>query len=173
MKNTLLFIVLISFQAALAQQDYLVLKNGDTLTGSVRCMNEKYLKYKIGQERNKIPTGDVKEYKRGEHLYLLIDYSENDQITSCRVEVDGQVRLLRDIQKDINGSTTEDFVIIEQVLYPITEAYLSDAIWEVLSQCTAFKQKYEEYKAKKFFMNMPKLRKRWKAMISYYNKQCN
>jgi hypothetical protein len=154
------------------QQDYLLLHTGEKIMGTFRAKSAKHISYKIGRDRNKLPTEAVKEYQVKDRRYLVMKSHYTKTLKSYRVIVDGDVMLLRDVESNLSNVYSVDFVKMEGRLFPLDESFLSEDVWEVLSACENFREQFNQYKKNVLVLNVPRSRKRWKKMIAFYNARC-
>jgi len=147
-----------------AQDNYLILHKGDTIYGKRIVVGHKRTYIRTPEGKLKFPTPEVREYRTSRARYMVFKNPFVNTYYDYRVEVDGPVRLLRDRGADDVNVRCSDYVFIEGRFLPIIEAYMSDEIWDIMAQCEAYREKYEDRKVKRLFMNMPSCAssgKRW------------
>jgi len=158
--------------------DYVILHQGDTIHGKRFIgMFDKgnYISLKSDTGEIKIPTKDVKEiYWKNKKYWVYKDPFEN-RVEKFEVLIEGKVSLLHNRAK-AKVIYTKDRVLMNGKLYLIDKPHFSDTVWDILSKCPVFEEKYKtyykEHKDKKLFWRTRKDVKKWMEMIRFYNANC-
>lgn len=123
----------------------------------------------------KIPTEEVKEIYWKNRKYRVIKDSFENRVEKFEVLVEGEVSLLYN-STNAKVIYARDRVQMNGKLYLIDKHHFSDKIWDMLSKCPVFEEKYSayynEHKDKKLFRRNRKAVEKWTEMIRYYNAHC-
>lgn len=161
-----------------AQQDYLILHQGDTLHGTYIPRNSihKFVLLRTETGKVKIPSKDVKAYFWKNNTYMVYEDPCEGGLSAYKVLIAGNATLL-------HSGGFEDYcpelVLINKELYPIERKhYFSPELWKIMSTCPAFKEKYENYynehREKTIIWEWVYRKSRMVCleMILYYNAHC-
>lgn len=174
-----LIVILLPQFSSGQQKDYLILQNGDTIAAKYLQRNSvrKFIHFRTDSGKIKIPSNDVKEFFwKGRKHRVLKDPCEGD-LSVYMVLVEGAVTYLHSGGRE---DYCPDLLIINNEVFAVKRRqYFSDQAWEVMSQCNAFLEKYQDdYNAhsKKTIVwewAYRKSRNKWVEMLRYYNLNCN
>lgn len=160
------------------QQDYLILHQGDTIHGKYIKRNSinKYIHFRTDTGKIKIPSKDVKAFYWKNKKYGVYEDPCEGGLSAYRVLIEGKATFLH------SGGVEDycpDLVIFNNEIYPIKRKHhFSEEIWNILSKCPAFEEKYKAYyhehrnKTIVWEWAYRKSRTTYLEMIRYYNANC-
>lgn len=173
--SILFFWLFLSFDT-FAQQDYLVTEKNDTLYGFV-SKNFAWFGNKITvrtkQGKMKFHYNDIKAYQQRGKKYMKakqLNRKGKELNWHCLVVTEGKLTLLAETVQD----GPAHFLYYEGVFYEIVRRYFPSEIWEKLTQCKLFAEKFaDSYKATGGkLIALPRDLKKWAGMVAYYNEHC-
>ena len=168
---------MLPFSDALCQQDYIILETNDTIYGSITQafpFFSKKIKIRKDAGKQHFNYSQVSEYRKNGVKFMKakrMSLKGKGLTYHCKVLVDGTIRLLEETQQE----GAEYFIYYHGEFLQINCKYFSDEIWEMLTKCPEFSEKYADYRASikaKDWMIFPAQRRIWVEMIQYWNQQC-
>ena len=172
------FVMVLSLPGVAQQRGYLLLHQGDTIQGKryVGIFDKgNHVRFRTDTGDLKIPTEEVKEIYWKNRKYRVIKDPFENRVEKFEVLVEGEVSLLYN-STNAKVIYARDRVQMNGKLYLIDKHHFSDKIWDMLSKCPVFEEKYSayynEHKDKKLFRRNRKAVEKWTEMIRYYNAHC-
>ena len=157
--------------------DYVVTHDRDTIWGSVIhsvFTFRPYLQLRTNDPREKIHFKEVLAYKvrNKEYMYVRRIAANGDTVIHhCRVMEKGAMTLLA----ETGDSPYFYFVYYENRFYSLHKRHLSNAVWDILTRCRNFRERYGNYKSEvqhKEVLFFPKQLKVWMEMVRWFNEGC-
>lgn len=159
-----------------AQQEYLVLHNGDTIYSQSIVIVDKYTRVHTDTGRIKIPSQDIREIYKQMTKHLVIRNPFVDHWIMYRVELDGLITFVEDDRYRLSDVDCLHFVVMDGEAHPMVDYHLSNIVWSKMATCKAFEEKFKAYKDKnskrKYLLRNLKTVNKWKEMVYYYNRFC-
>lgn len=173
-----LLLALLPFSDALCQQDYIIVETNDTIKGSITQgfpFFSKKIKIRTKTGKEQFNYSQVREYRKKGVKFMKakrMSLKGKPLTYHCKVLVDGTMRLLEETQQE----GAEYFLYYHGEFLHINCKYFSDEIWDMLTQCPEFSEKYTDYRIgikAEDWMVFPAQRRIWVEMIHYWNQQCS
>lgn len=176
MRFCIFLFLMLGFSFGHAQNDYLVLHQGDTLHAKHIRVKSRITKFKSPSGRQKLPTREIKEIRQNGKKYWIYEDCEGD-LDAFWVLMEGKVSLLH--SEGNHEGYCPDAVVINHQIYSIEKKrFFSDEAWKIMADCAVFAEKYSDYynehrnKVIVFHRHYRQVRTKWMEIIRFYNANC-
>jgi hypothetical protein len=174
MKKLLFLLVLSLCPVLRANADYILTEKGDTIYGKILKsygIRETKIKIRTAEGERTILFQDISEYRKGGKEFMKVRFVNQKGKTlvyHCRVMNQGEIRLLIETGNEVD----EYFALHNGQFYRLNRRHFSDEVWRIMSQCSAFRIKYQAYydaNKDKRFLFFPRQERVWINMLNDYN----